>query len=46
VVDLRSVEARVRERLLRRADGALEQISGDLFELRARQLEVAFSAAS
>ena len=28
------------ERLLRRADGALEQVGGDLLELRARELEV------
>ena len=40
VLDLRGVEARVGERLLGRADGALEQLGGELVELRARELQV------
>ena len=38
VVDLSRVEAGVGERLLRRADGPLEQVVRDLLELRAREL--------
>src|SRR4029077_12180410 len=34
------VEARIGERLLRRADRALEQVVRELLELRARQLQV------
>ncbi len=40
VVDLRGVEAGVGQRLLGRADRALEQLGGELVELRARELEV------
>ena len=40
VVDLRGVEPRVGERLLGRPDGALEQVVGQLLELRARELQV------
>ena len=40
VVDLRRVELGVLERLLRRADGALEQVGGDLLELRPGELQV------
>ena len=40
MIDLRPVDAGVLERLPRRADRALEQVGGDLLELRARELEV------
>ena len=40
VVDLRRVEPGVGERLLGRADGALEQVVRELLELRARELQV------
>ena len=40
VVDPRGVEARVGERLLRRADGPLEQVVRQLLELGARELQV------
>ena len=40
VVDLRRVEPGVGERLLRRADRALEQVVRELLELRARELQV------
>ena len=40
VVDVRGREARVRERLLRRLDRALDQVVRELVELRARELQV------
>jgi len=40
VVDPRRLDARVRQRLLGRTDGAVEQVGGQLVELRARQLQV------
>ena len=40
VVDVGGREARVRERLLRGPDGALEQVVRELVELRARELNV------
>ena len=40
VLDVGRREARVRQRLLRRPDGALEQVVRQLVELRARELEV------
>ena len=40
VLDLRGVEPRVGERRLRRADDALDQVGGDLAELRPGQLQV------
>ena len=39
-VDLRGVDAGVGQRLLRRADGLLQQIVDELLELRARQLHL------
>src|SRR5258705_543362 len=38
LVDLRRVDARIRQRLLGRADSLLEQVFDNLLELRARQL--------
>ena len=39
-VDVGGGQTRIRERLLRRLDGALEQVVRELVELRARELEV------
>ena len=40
LVDLRRVEPGIRERLLGRADGLLQQVFDELLELRARQLHL------